>query len=72
MISHPSALAQCKGFLEANLPDARLEAAIKRFAIWGKVYDNEKFAAKAKSMQKRLDKMDRIEKLVRVAKKEEA
>ncbi|HEY5901459.1 MAG TPA: ABC-F family ATP-binding cassette domain-containing protein [Anaerolineales bacterium] len=43
---------------------ARLEAAIKRFAIWGKVYDNEKFAAKAKSMQKRLDKMDRIEKPV--------
>lgn len=40
----------------------RLEAAIKRFAIWGKVYDNEKFAAKAKSMQKRLDKMDKIEK----------
>lgn len=40
----------------------RLESAIKRFAIWGKVYDNEKFAAKAKSMQKRLDKMDRIEK----------
>ena len=43
---------------------ARLEAAIKRFAIWGKVYDNEKFAAKAKSMQKRLEKMDRIEKPV--------
>jgi len=41
---------------------SRLETAIKRFAIWGKVYDNEKFAAKAKSMQKRLDKMDKIEK----------
>lgn len=40
----------------------RIEAAIKRFAIWGKIYDNEKFAAKAKSMQKRLDKMDKIEK----------
>ena len=40
----------------------RLEAAIKRYAIWGKVYDNEDFAAKAKSMQKRLDKMDKIEK----------
>ncbi|HCB00832.1 MAG TPA: ABC transporter ATP-binding protein, partial [Anaerolineae bacterium] len=34
----------------------RMEIAIKRFAIWGKVYDNEKFAAKAKTMQKRLDK----------------
>ena len=43
---------------------SRLEAAIKRFAIWGKVYDNEKFAAKAKSMQKRLDKMEKIDKPV--------
>jgi len=42
----------------------RLEEAIKRYAIWGKVYDNEKFAAKAKSMQKRLDKMEKIEKPV--------
>lgn len=41
---------------------ARMEIAIKRFAIWGKVYDNESFAAKAKSMQKRLDKMERVEK----------
>jgi ATP-binding cassette subfamily F protein 3 len=40
----------------------RLEAAIKRYSIWGKVYDNEAFARKAKSMQKRLDKMDKIEK----------
>jgi ATP-binding cassette subfamily F protein 3 len=42
----------------------RLEAAIKRYAIWGKVYDNEDFAAKAKSMQKRLDKMEKVEKPV--------
>ena len=42
----------------------RIEAAIKRYAIWGKVYDNEDFARKAKSMQKRLDKMDKIEKPV--------
>jgi ATP-binding cassette subfamily F protein 3 len=42
----------------------RLKAAIKRYAIWGKVYDNEDFARKAKSMQKRLDKMDKIEKPV--------
>ncbi|MCP4142354.1 MAG: ABC-F family ATP-binding cassette domain-containing protein [Chloroflexi bacterium] len=40
----------------------RLEAMIKRFAIWGKVYDNEKFAKKAKTMQKRLDKMDKMDK----------
>jgi ATP-binding cassette subfamily F protein 3 len=42
----------------------RLEAAIKRYAIWGKVYDNEDFAARAKAMQKRLDKMEKIEKPV--------
>ncbi|HCK66856.1 MAG TPA: hypothetical protein DHW49_11390 [Anaerolineae bacterium] len=40
----------------------RMEIAIKRFAIWGKVYDNEKFAAKAKTMQKRLDKIEKIDK----------
>ncbi len=42
----------------------RMEAAIKRLAIWGKVYDNEKFAIKAKAMQKRLDKMEKVEKPV--------
>jgi len=42
----------------------RMQAAIKRYALWGKIYDNEKFARKAQSMQKRLDKMDRIEKPV--------
>jgi len=42
----------------------RLQAAIKRYAIWGKVYDNEDFARKAKTMQKRLDKMDKVEKPV--------
>ena len=42
----------------------RLEAAIKRYALWGRIYDNEDFARKAKSMQKRLDKMDKVEKPV--------
>ena len=40
---------------------ARLEAAIKRYAMWGKVFDNEKFAKRAKAMQNRLDKVDRID-----------
>ncbi|MBI5822971.1 MAG: ABC-F family ATP-binding cassette domain-containing protein [Chloroflexi bacterium] len=40
----------------------RLEAAIKRLAIWGKVYDNEDLARKSKTMQKRLDKMEKVEK----------
>jgi ATP-binding cassette subfamily F protein 3 len=42
----------------------RIEAAIKRYAIWAKVYDNEKFAKKAQSIQKRLDKMDKLERPV--------
>lgn len=40
----------------------RLEISIKRLALWGKLYDNKKFAYRAKSMQKRLDKMEKIEK----------
>jgi ATP-binding cassette subfamily F protein 3 len=43
---------------------SRIEAAIKRYAIWAKVYDNEDFARRAKSIQKRLDKMERIERPV--------
>ena len=35
-----------------------LAASAKRLATWGKVYDNEKFAAKAKSMEKRVEKME--------------
>lgn len=42
----------------------RLQAAIKRLAIWGKVYDNEDLARKSKTMQKRLDKMEKVEKPV--------
>ena len=35
-----------------------LTVSAKRLATWGKVYDNEKFAAKAKSMEKRIEKME--------------
>ncbi len=42
----------------------RIEAAIKRYSIWAKVYDNEKFAKRAQSIQKRLDKMDKMDKPV--------
>lgn len=40
---------------------ARLETTIKRYAMWGKVYDNEKFARRAKTIQGRLDRMEKIE-----------
>lgn len=43
---------------------AKIEMAIKRYSIWAKVYDSEKFAKRAKAIQNRLDKMDRIEKPV--------
>jgi ATP-binding cassette, subfamily F, member 3 len=42
----------------------RLETSIKRLALWGKLYENEKFIRRAQSMQKRLEKMDKIEKPV--------
>lgn len=35
----------------------RLQASAKRLALWGKTYDNEGFARKAKSMQKRVDRL---------------
>jgi ATP-binding cassette, subfamily F, member 3 len=43
---------------------SRIEMVIKRYAIWAKVYDNEKFAKRAQSIQKQLDKLDRIERPV--------
>jgi ATPase subunit of ABC transporter with duplicated ATPase domains len=35
----------------------RLQASAKRLAEWGKVYDNEDLARKAKSMQKRIERL---------------
>jgi ATP-binding cassette, subfamily F, member 3 len=35
----------------------RLEVSAKRLASWGKVFDNEKFSRRAKSMEKRIDKL---------------
>jgi ATP-binding cassette, subfamily F, member 3 len=42
----------------------RLQTAIKRYAIWAKQYDNEKFAIRARAIQNRLDKMDKIDRPV--------
>jgi ATPase subunit of ABC transporter with duplicated ATPase domains len=36
----------------------RLRASAKRLAIWGKVHDNEKFARKAKSMERRVERLE--------------
>ncbi|MBL4680970.1 MAG: ABC-F family ATP-binding cassette domain-containing protein [Pseudomonadales bacterium] len=35
-----------------------LSASAKRLALWGKVYDNEKLARKAKNMEKRIEKLE--------------
>ena len=35
-----------------------LKASAKRLADWGKVYDNEKLARKAKTMEKRIEKLE--------------
>ncbi len=40
---------------------SRLQASIKRLALWGKIYDNPKFTSRAKAMQNRLDKMEKID-----------
>ena len=41
---------------EKNLK--RLKASARQMATWGKVYDNEKFARKAKSMEKRISRLE--------------
>jgi ATP-binding cassette, subfamily F, member 3 len=43
---------------------ARLEAAAKRYAIWAKQYDNGKFAARAKAIEGRIDRIDRLDRPV--------
>lgn len=43
---------------------ARIETAIKRYAVWAKTYDSEKFAKRARAIQNRLDHMDRLERPV--------
>jgi ATP-binding cassette subfamily F protein 3 len=42
----------------------RLETSMKRYAIWGKQYDNEKFAKRAKAIQGRLERMERLDRPV--------
>jgi ATP-binding cassette, subfamily F, member 3 len=39
----------------------RMAAAIKRLALWGKIYDNAKFSRRAEAMQKRLDRIDKLD-----------
>lgn len=43
---------------------AQLQASAKRLAIWGKVYDNEKLARKAKTMEKRVARLEQAKTFV--------
>ncbi len=52
---HDAAAEAAREVEEKNIK--RVEASAKRLAIWGKTYDNEKLARKAKSMEKRVEKM---------------
>ena len=40
----------------------RLENSAKRLLIWGRTHDNEKLIRRAKSMLKRIERMDKVEK----------
>ena len=42
----------------------RLEQAAHRLLIWGRTYDNEKLIKRGKSIQKRIERMDKIDKPV--------
>jgi ATP-binding cassette subfamily F protein 3 len=42
----------------------RLEQAAKRLLIWGRTYDNEKLIKRGKSIEKRIERIDRIDKPV--------
>ena len=42
----------------------RLEQAAHRLLIWGRTYDNEKLIRRGKSIQKRIERMDKIDKPV--------
>ncbi len=57
-----SALLRQQQIYEAQQKEIRrLEQSAARLMMWGKVYDNEKFSQRGKSMLKRLEKIERIE-----------
>lgn len=54
-------LLQLEAYEQQQKKIKSMEEAIQRFRDWGTRADNEKFFKKAKSMEKRLDKMDKID-----------
>jgi ATP-binding cassette subfamily F protein 3 len=57
-----AALLRQQQAFEAQLKQiTRLEESAKRLMLWGRIYDNEKFSQRGKSMLKRIEKIDRID-----------
>lgn len=57
-------LKQMQAFAAQQKEIAALEEALKRFELWAKQYDDERFARKARHRKKMLDRMDRVDKVV--------
>jgi len=55
LTEHDLAAARAREAEEAEVK--RLERSAKRLATWGKVFDNEKFSKRARSIEKRIDKL---------------
>jgi ATP-binding cassette subfamily F protein 3 len=63
MIEKDLRLARQETLYQAQKKEfARMNASIKRLALWGKLYDNAKFSRRAEAMQKRLERIEAIEK----------
>jgi ATP-binding cassette subfamily F protein 3 len=54
-------LSQQQAFEAQQKEITRLEESAKRLMLWGRIYDNEKFSQRGKSMLKRIEKIERIE-----------
>ena len=59
---HDLAARQTREQEEKNIN--RLEASAHRLAVWGKVYDNSKLAKKAKTMEKRIERLKEVQTFV--------
>ena len=57
-------LKQQQAYAAQQKEIAALEEALKRFELWAKQYDDERFARKARHRKKMLDRMDRVDKVV--------
>ncbi len=60
-----TALLRQQQMFEAQQKEiTRLEQSAKRLMLWGKVFDNEKFSQRGKSMLKRIEKIERLDRPV--------